>query len=282
MKFLFKIEDLLNAGLLWLGEKIASTWVKVCPPRLARWTTSCAGFLSYLRSLPALLKARVLELKSSPKDLLKLDYKGVFTQAIDAGKKVYEQHKHHSPLKAVLAALSTPFNFVFAWAKTLGPGHFALLFTFSVGSVLAVLGIAINSHRILEKSRGAERAPASVEAVDPYGRPEYYKKETREVSYTNVKLPVFVTGITELRSLLVDFSVNTSNRATRQWLERHEFEVRDHLVLTVEPVLPAFPMTDEGRKILTDKLKHELNVFLRKHEIEGEVDEVHLLYILAN
>lgn len=281
MKFLFKIEDLLNTGLCWLGEKIVQVWIKICPAWLARWQNKLSHRLTQIKALPTTVKARALALKDSPRELLKVDYKGVFTQAMEAAKKVYAQHKQHSPLKAIVSALAAPFGFLYQWAKSLRPAHFVLLFVFTLGSVLSLMGIAINSHRILKQSDAA-RAPASVEQVDPYDRPEYYKKETREVTFTNVKLPVFVTGITELRSLLVDFSTITSNRATKQWLERHEFQIRDHLVLTVEPVLPAFPMTDEGRTILVDKLKHELNIFLAQNQIEGTVTEVRIVYILAN
>lgn len=281
MKFLFKIEDLLNTGLCWLGEKIVQVWIKICPAWLARWQGKISHRLTQIKALPTTVKARALALKDSPRELLKVDYKGVFTQAMEAAKKVYAQHKQHSPLKAIVSALAAPFGFLYQWAKSLKPAHFVLLFVFTLGSVLSLMGIAINSHRILKQSDAA-RAPASVEQVDPYDRPEYYKKETREVTFTNVKLPVFVTGITELRSLLVDFSTITSNRATKQWLERHEFQIRDHLVLTVEPVLPAFPMTDEGRTILVDKLKHELNIFLAQNQIEGTVTEVRIVYILAN
>lgn len=281
MKFLFKIEDAINNGLFWLGDKLLQIWTKICPTWLARWQEKLMQLVAFIKALPQKLKSKALELKDSPRELLKVDYKGIFTQAIEAGKKVYAQHKQHSPIKAILAALSTPFTFLYQWAKSLSPAHFVVLFTFTMGSLLSVMGIAINSHRIMEKSN-VERAPASVEVLDPYDRPEYYKKETREVTFTNVKLPVFVTGITELRSLLVDFSVITSNRATKQWLERHEFQVRDHLVLTVEPVLPAFPMTDEGRTILVDKLKHELNLFLASQSVDGTVSEVRIVYILAN
>lgn len=283
MNFLNKIEDLLNRALLWLGALLLKAWMKVCPAWLLRLQTRVLEKVEYLKTSPARLKARALELKDSRKELLKVDYRGVFTQAIEAGKKVYNEQKSNSPLKAMLSALATPFEFLFKWAQSLSPAQFTLLFAFTTASVMSGVGIALNSHRIMEKASQDGRSPASVPVeVDPYDRPEYYKRETREVSYTNVKVPVFVTGLTDLKSLLIDFSVNATNRKTKQWLERHEFEVRDHLVMTVEPVLPTFPLTDEGRTVVMEKLKREINIFLEMNKVDGKVHQVHLIYVLAN
>ena len=79
-----------------------------------------------------------------------------------------------------------------------------------------------------------------------------------------------------------DFSVTASNRTTRKWLEVHEFELRDHLVSTLEPVMPTFPMTDEGRAMLAEKLKNEVTDFLSTHKVEGSAKEVRIVYILAH
>lgn len=282
MKFLFKIEDLLNSALFWVGGKISKGWEKVRPAWVVRLSTWWSLQVAKLKSIPVKLKQFIAKNKEAPKAILSVDYKGIFTQALETGKKAYLQHKQSSPVKAILSALGMPFNFLFKWAKSLSPVQFVLLFSSTMASVLAVLGITLNSYRMVQKSEQRGRSPASVELEDPYDRPGYYKKETREVSFTNVKLPVFIMGITELQSLMIDFSVNASNRATKQWLERHEFQVRDHLVLTVEPLLPAYPLTDEGRAVLTEKIKHEINVFLKNREVEGEVREVRLIYILAN
>lgn len=282
MKFLFKIEDALNSAILWIGSYLNKGWVKVRPAWFMRFVAWWTVQKSKLQSIPALCRDFVAKNKEAPKNILKVDYKGIFSQAIEAGKKAYSQNKKDSPIKAVLSALAIPFNFIFKWAKSLSPGQFLLLFSSTLASIMAILGITINSYRLVEKSSQMSRSPASIEVENLYDRPGYYKKETREVSFTNVKLPVFVMGITELQSLMIDFSVNTSNRATRQWLEKHEFQVRDHLVLTVEPLLPAYPMTDEGRVVLTEKLKHEINTFLKTREVEGEVKEVRIIYILAN
>jgi hypothetical protein len=51
---------------------------------------------------------------------------------------------------------------------------------------------------------------------------------------------------------------------------------------TIEPVTATFPMTDEGRAMMSEKIISELNIFLAKNSIEGQVKEVKIIHILAH
>lgn len=276
MKMLLKIEDLLNRGLFWLGGLFVKVWQKVCPAPVRNLLAKFFLLGEFCKALPS----KALQFfKSAPKELLAVNYKGIFASSMDAAREVYKKHQSQSPLKALLSAALAPFHYLYQWTTTLSFGQFFLLGSFSVASVFAIFGIAYTTHGLLKDKTG--RAPASV-ITDEYERPVYYKQQTREVSLNNIKVPVYVEGVTELRALIVDFSAVASNRTTRQWIERHEFQVRDHLTMTIEPVLPAFPLTDEGRTMLADKVRTELNNFLAMNKVEGEVGEVRIIYALAH
>ena len=73
-----------------------------------------------------------------------------------------------------------------------------------------------------------------------------------------------------------------SNRLSRMKLEKLEFQLRDHLVLNIEPMIAAFPLEDEGKEIIREKLTMEIHDFMKTHNIEGEVKDLKLVYILAN
>ncbi len=280
MKFLGKIEDLLNRLLLAAGAAICGALKKICPaPLAAFWEKYPARAWRWVVGMPARTKAALKELKDAPK--LKVDYKGLFSQALEAGKKAYAAHSGGSPLRGALSALAAPFAFLYNWASELSAAHFMLLASATFASVLAVVGITLSSQRILERVFPG-RAPASVEEADPYDRPEYYKRETRIANYNNLKIPVYVQGVEAMRALVIDFSVTASNRSTKKWIERYEFEVRDHLVMHLEPVLPEFPLTNEGRAMLAEKLRDELNEFLRQNQVEGHVEAVHIVYVLGH
>ncbi len=277
MKLFVKLEDLINRGLFWVGGLMFRAWMKVCPGWLlrahGRWREIWASVLA----MPAKLKEAA---KAAPKQLLAVDYKGVLNQATDAARKVYEKHRQSSPLRAISEAGLAPFRYLYQWAADQGPLQFTLLMGGTLASLVAVCGIYLSAHKMLNPG-GASRAPAS-EPVDEYARPVYYKQETRIVTFSNLQLPVYVQGNNELRSLIIDFSVQASNRFTKNWVGRHEFQIRDHLAMTLEPVLPAFPMTDEGRTMLAEKLKQEFNVFLAAQKIEGVVEDVRIIYVLGH
>lgn len=283
MELLNKLEDLINRLLFWLASKVTDLLTRLTPPPVwnffARVLGYCKQAVLFIKNLPQWFKAKLAEFKSRPK--LKIDYKGVLAQAIDAGQKAFKKSKDQTPFKAIFSALGAPFVFLFVWAQSLKPQHFMLLFFFTTASLLSIFGIALNTKTILKKEFFGARNPASA-PIEGYNRPDYYKKETREVSFSSVKVPVYIQGINELRALMVDISIITSNRSTRAWIERKEFSMRDHLVLTLEPVVPTFPLTDEGRTMLTEKIKDELNIFLRQHSVDGDVQEVRLVHILGH
>jgi hypothetical protein len=58
--------------------------------------------------------------------------------------------------------------------------------------------------------------------------------------------------------------------------------MRDHLILEMEPSVASFPLTEEGKEIIRQKLSTEIDVFLESHKITGHVEEIKVVYILAN
>jgi flagellar basal body-associated protein FliL len=88
--------------------------------------------------------------------------------------------------------------------------------------------------------------------------------------------------LNEIRSIDIDFSATMSSRMSRMKLAKMEFELRDHLILNVEPMVASFPLEEEGKEILRKKLTLEINDFMIANKIEGEVQEIKLIYILGN
>lgn len=124
------------------------------------------------------------------------------------------------------------------------------------------------------------RTPASVqEYVD---HPQYQQFPKRTLKVFNVKVPIFQKSISSIRSVTIDFSVRTDTRFAKQFLEEFEYKLKDYFFLTVEPVVSEFPLEEEGKSILKDKIQRELNQFLKQHKVEGKVIEVKLIYIIAS
>lgn len=114
------------------------------------------------------------------------------------------------------------------------------------------------------------------------GRPVYYRQKEKMLSVTEINLQIFLEDTHRNRQVWIDFSVLASNRNAIIYLKDHEIEFKDHLTTNVEPVIPQLPIEEEGRLIIKDKLRMELNQFLEKNGVEGKILEIYIDYLIAS
>lgn len=113
-------------------------------------------------------------------------------------------------------------------------------------------------------------------------RPVYYRQTEKMLAVTDINLQIFLEDTHRNRQVWIDFSVLASNRNAILYLKDHEVEFKDHLTTNVEPIIPQLPIEEEGRSIIKDKLKMELNLFLEKNGIEGKIQEIYIDYLIAS
>ena len=113
-------------------------------------------------------------------------------------------------------------------------------------------------------------------------RPAYYRQAERMMSISDINLQIFLEDTNRNRQVWIDFSILAENRNIILYLTDHEVELKDHLTNNVEPVLPQLPIEEEGRGIIKEKIRNELNDFLKKNHIEGKVLEVYIDYLMAS
>jgi len=114
------------------------------------------------------------------------------------------------------------------------------------------------------------------------GRPVYYRQAERMFKIEDINLQLFLEDTKRNKQVWIDFSILASNRNAIIYLQDHEVQLRDHLTTNVEPVIPQLPIEEEGRQIIKDKLRTEINDFLEKNHIEGKVLDIYLDYLLAS
>lgn len=114
------------------------------------------------------------------------------------------------------------------------------------------------------------------------GRPVYYRQAERMFKVEDINLQLFLEDTKRNKQVWIDFSILASNRNAVIYLKDHEVELRDHLTTNVEPVIPQLPIEEEGRQIIKDKLRTEINDFLEKNHIEGKVLDIYLDYLMAS
>lgn len=274
MDFLYKIENFLNLLILKIGAALLS----LVPIRLRMFFANIGGhwtrFISFVKALPATLKAKLPGLKSWA-----LNYRETVIDPLKEGLTKYNSGRKEKAgqIKVIFLA---PFLIFGSWLKGLSSAQALLLMFFTGASFLSGISIISSGSRLLQES-DASRSPASSEEVT-YDRPEYYKKDTKHFTISNFRLPVYIPEVNAIRSVDIDFTATMTTRESKLFLEKTEFQLRDHLIHEIEPSVASFPLTDEGKEIIRSKLKNELEHFLKAKEINGSVEDLKVVYILAN
>jgi hypothetical protein len=280
MNALEKLEQFLNQILIRLIDvlvrftptKIKNLWLKIEALSGVAWAK--------MKAFPKNCFEFLLKLVGSCLQTLKILNPIVALK--DAYQKSLAKYQQQTQLGfKVLRILATPFYIISAWIQGLSTTQAMLLLSFIGGSILSIISIGFSGQKLLRHHLDSGRTPASIEEI-VYDRPDYYKKQTRHLELTNFRLPVYIADINELKTVDVDFIVTLSNRKTMQYLSKYEFELRDHFILEIEPSVASFPLEDEGKEIIRKKVWDEINVFLKNKNINGEVVELKVTYILAN
>lgn len=280
MDLLSKIETLLNALLLKFGAVLYG----LIPTPLLRAYDWIMVQWQRVINLPQLIshKARVLYALIR-NNMFSFDYKSMLLQTFHASLARYKKSQPGKQLSQAKLILLAPFLMLSGWLQGLSAGQSLLLLGFTSASFLSGVNMIFSCHRIMTASDENSRTPASVESVQSaYDRPGYYKKQNRHLEFIAIRLPIHLPKVNELRSVDVDFNLTLSTRHARELLSKKEFQLRDHLVLNIEPSIASFSLEEEGKEIMRVKLTQEVEAFMKEHQIPGTIQELKITYILAN
>ena len=152
-------------------------------------------------------------------------------------------------------------------------------------ALLSLMIISLSAHIIYTNGtfiwykENPYRAPASTEVFEK--RPEYYKRGDRTMVVRNVKIPLYIQDTKKVKSILIEFSVTTTTRFAKIYLEHYDHKLRDKIFMSIEPIDSSFPLVEEGKDVIKEKIQNELNQFLIQENVEGAVEAIKILYIIA-
>ena len=112
-------------------------------------------------------------------------------------------------------------------------------------------------------------------------RPSYYKREERTLRISNVIIPIYIDSVNSYKKLEIEASVVSSNKYIKEFFYNNMHHVHDALNSNMEPVVPTFPLEGEGKQVLADKIKDELNKLITRLGIKGEIRFVYIHYMFA-
>lgn len=205
--------------------------------------------------------------------------KGKLTEKFILSKNYLITTPPKEQLKAINQGILAPFKKLTTKIKSLKSFNLKLAAPISILVFLGVYGIYIATIEIY-KSEFPSREPASVQEYDY--RPDYRLYNQKTLKILNVKVPIFVESVGEVDSITIDFSLRLSTRFSRHYLVEYEYKLKDYFFTGVEPVISDFPMQEEGKQVLKEKIEEEINNFLYDNNVEGFVEEVNILYMVGS
>ena len=277
MNFILKIEELLNklilAALAWLKSMVPSFISK-------KYYNFKLSFKRKVRKL----KIKCLRLAKSLLETIK-KWNEVFFRKADFFKdfpfkeKLSEFHVNSlfylksNPKKKVISdffkAISSLFLRVFSNPKFVKSFIFVLVF-----------GLGVATYKTIKLANTPSRSIAST--ISKIKRPEYKKYQRRTLKVMNVSIPVIIKNKSDIHSLLTDFYVRTDTVFAKLYLDHNQHKIRDRFYENTYRMPASFPLDNDGKRVIKEKIALELNQLLKDNKVEGKVLEISLDAPIAN
>lgn len=227
-------------------------------------------------------KNKLLEIKDHVMATIDLIQKYPIKEKLQVQIKILKKYLLKTPLKNHILWIFNKFknaNNSF-WNKIdkVGKQQLGIAFVAMIMITVSFLSIYDSSHHIYT-SELKGRTPASIQKYDD--KPEYRMYKKRTATIFKIQVPIYRDKLKGVRNITIDFTVRTSTRFAKQYLEFHTQKLKDYFFTRVEPVISSFPLEEEGKIVLKEKINDELNNFLMQENVEGVVEEVNLIYSMA-
>lgn len=273
-----KINELLGKAISKSGDMIS----KKTPQSLKKKSNpSKESFNQRLTKKTIALKKSVIE--NSKKSVTKIkDFKTTSTEyVLKAKDESFSEIKEKGFVTALILFVTPTVVKIKQWFASLESTTIVGFVTMSTIVTLTGLNIYKQSSKIAEeKAAQAELVEKVDKARAISSRPGYYKKQEKTFIVYDIILPAYFEK-NKMSKLMIDFSIETSNRYIKAFFIENPHYVNDVLNSKIEPISVDFPLKEEGKIIVKNKIKEELNILLEELEIEGEIVEVNLHKIIG-
>lgn len=224
------------------------------------------------------LKEYFLKTKTRVQFVANIDYKSELLKRVALFK---DKIKSTTPKKAytLIQSLYRPYTVqLHNWYQKQKGSHIYLGVATLAVCCLGITGVYLSFSNIYEQEF-PYREPASVQEYDD--KPDYAMYERKSLKILNIKIPVIPETVSSITSITLDFNLRTSTRNARFYLSEYEYKLKDHFFTNVEMISSDFPLEQEGKEVLKEKIIEELNNFLEEEGIEGVIEDVNILFMIA-
>lgn len=277
----------MNDKLNGVIEKLIYLYQKYCPLPIQRFITNTRqAFINGKANSINWVKTKSINTwKTIPLFFQNLssslgNIQGYLTHLVLSFKKFKkEQGNLKAILGTILAIIASYLYEVKVWYSRLQTSAVVVAMTTTSVVAFSAWHIYYKGNTLYSK---LGRKPASVDPstfVDV--RPQYYKKNEKHFTVYHVKMPLFIESIKGNKSVKMDVTVEPSNKYIKEFFYKNEYLVHDKINIMTHPIIPSLPLTEEGKVIIKEKLKTELNNLIKEQKIEGKINEVYINSILG-
>ena len=98
----------------------------------------------------------------------------------------------------------------------------------------------------------------------------------------DIVIPVYRKS-SSFQKIVVDFHIVSSHRGIKEyfWDGYNVHLIYDRLNSRLAPMALEFPLEEEGKTVIKEKVRREINQLVQELELEGEIREVYIGRILA-
>ncbi|EQC47516.1 hypothetical protein [Bacteriovorax sp. Seq25_V] len=292
MKFWLKIESFINKILIVISNFLSRIVLKLTPKSVKKTVaqTDIIRKKTTINFKESISKSKQFTLKSIG-DVKKKSEKAKISALEKVVKAKSYDYKSITP-KKVLAGVSLLFAPLFIktqkWLSGLKPTTIVVGTAGMMAITLTGITVIKQASEIDNKmAKEVVREPSSYsDTMDSeklaHSRSKFRHYTEMSLQLNDVNIPIYIEERKGMQTLLVDFSFRASNRYIAKYFEKiqNEYVLRDRIYKNVQPIIPSFPMEEEGKIILRNKIKRELNNVLKDLKIDGTIEEVYIQSIL--
>lgn len=292
IKLLTTIEEKLNKIIIKILELMSVLLVKIIPPsffqsakRLEDKRKSIIGKFqtsshSFLQNLKEANLQKLQKYKTKIKSLKVAELKEKMALLKKGPAPFIEEAKKLPTNFPFFQSLKTSIDKFHHWLSHLNPAMFLGFFFIAVSISFISLNILKQASSVYRKLSSTQDVQVPPLTVLP--RPAYYKGDKKLYFLERLTFPVYLQKSKGVKNFILDISMESSNRFVTLYFSKKEHEVLDFLYSTLEPMIPSLPLEDEGKVILKEKVQLELNNYLKKKKIRGEVIKVYIQSMIVN
>ena len=140
--------------------------------------------------------------------------------------------------------------------------------------IFALVTIGFQLRQIIEKN--------SLNNAQEQGKAKMVVKPRIFFSITDLVIPVY-TADSSFRRVVMDLRVSSYDKHLKAYFGEEENIplLYDRLNTKLAPIALEFPLEEEGKRIIKDKVLWEINELVKELGIKGQIEEVYIDYILA-